>query len=120
MFNYHLVVPKYLVAVMMHVYESGTLILVLCLNVLEGHTDLVRSMHIFSNKMITGSYDQTIRVWDVYFGETIREFKGWHGSWIFSAKADSRRIISTSLGIKPVILDFGHDLNQEYLDFIKA
>lgn len=91
-----------------------------CLNVLEGHTDLVRSMHIFSNKMITGSYDQTIRVWDVDSGETIREFKGWHGSWIFSAKADSRRIISTSLGIKPVILDFGHDLNQEYLDFIKA
>lgn len=91
-----------------------------CLHLLEGHKSLVRSVYVFSNKIISASYDQTIKVWDLETGKLISDLEGWHGSWIFSAKGDCKRIISSSLGIKPVILDFTNGLPQYYLDVIKA
>lgn len=91
-----------------------------CLHLLEGHKSLVRSVFVFNDKIISASYDQTIKVWDLETGKLVSDLEGWHGSWIFSAKGDCKRIISSSLGIKPVILDFSHGLSQYYLDLIKA
>lgn len=88
-----------------------------CIRVLNGHRSLVRSVHTFSDKIISASYDQTIKVWNLS-GKLIADLEGWHGSWIFSAKGDCKRIISSSLGIKPVILDFTDGLSAYYLDLI--
>jgi F-box and WD-40 domain protein 1/11 len=89
-----------------------------CVRVLEGHKCLVRSLHIFAHKIISGSYDQTIQIWDLNTGRLICNLAGSHGSWIFSAKADCKRIISTSFGTKPVILDFSDGLDKDYLKYI--
>lgn len=91
-----------------------------CLRVLEGHKALVRSIHTFGDKIISGSYDQTIKVWNIDTGKLITDLTGWHGSWIFSARGDCKRIISTSLGIKPVILDFSEGIDRTYLDLIAS
>lgn len=89
-----------------------------CLHRLEGHKNLVRTICIASGRIISGSYDRTIKVWDLETGQLITDLAGLHGSWIFSARADCQRIISTSFGTKPVILDFAAGLDKEILKFI--
>lgn len=95
--------------------ESGE-----CLHVLTGHKSLVRSLHVHSGKIISGSYDQVIKIWDLESGQLITDLAGYHGSWIFSTRADCRRIISTSIGINPVILDFSYDLDDKLLSYLEA
>lgn len=91
-----------------------------CLHVLTGHKSLVRSLHVFSGKIISGSYDQVIKIWDLESGKLITDLAGYHGSWIFSTRADCRKIISTSIGINPVILDFSYDLDDKLLSHLEA
>jgi F-box and WD-40 domain protein 1/11 len=89
-----------------------------CLHRLDGHKSLIRSICISSGRIISGSYDQTIKVWDLETGELISDLAGMHGSWIFSARASIQRIVSTSFGTKPVILDFSIGLDRTVLQHI--
>ena len=79
---------------------------------LKGHKDLVRSLHLDSanGRIISGSYDASVRAYDMHTGDTIIEFTSWTTSWILSAKADYRRIVATSQDSRIVIMDFGHQL----------
>ena len=79
---------------------------------LQGHKNLVRSLHLDSanGRIISGSYDASVRAYDLHSGETIIDFNSWTTSWILSAKADYRRIIATSQDSRVVIMDFGHQL----------
>lgn len=91
-----------------------------CLHQLVGHSSLIRSICISSGRVISGSYDQTIKVWDLETGELITDLTGLHGSWIFSVQANIHRIVSTSFGTKPVILDFSIGLDKKILQYIAA
>lgn len=95
--------------------ESGS-----CVGTLEGHKCLVRSLHTFGGKIISGSYDRTINIWDLKTKKLLTSLVGWHGSWIFSAKADAFKIVSTSFGKKPVILDFSSGLDASMLAHIEG
>ncbi len=79
---------------------------------LKGHKSLVRSLHLDSanGRIISGSYDTSVRAYDLRTGDTIVDFTGWTTSWILSAKADYRRIIATSQDSRAVIMDFGYQL----------
>lgn len=79
---------------------------------LMGHKNLVRSLHLDSanGRIISGSYDTSVRAYDLRTGDTIVDFTGWTTSWILSAKADYRRIIATSQDSRAVIMDFGYQL----------
>lgn len=79
---------------------------------LKGHKNLVRSLHLDSanGRIISGSYDTSVRAYDLGTGDTIVNFTGWTASWILSAKADYRRIIATSQDSRAVIMDFGYQL----------
>lgn len=46
--------------------------------------------------VISGSYDQSIKVWDIDTGELLREITKAHSSWVFHVGCDGRRIISAS------------------------
>jgi F-box and WD-40 domain protein 1/11 len=54
----------------------------------------------------------SIKVYDVETGRLTLDFRGWHTSWILSAKADYRRIVSTSQDRRMLILDFGAELKD--------
>ena len=43
--------------------ESGT-----CVHTLYGHTSTVRCMHLHATKVVSGSRDATLRMWDVEVG----------------------------------------------------
>lgn len=91
-----------------------------CLHVLDKHTALVRSLDISSGRIISGSYDQTIKIWDLETGRLISDFDNFFGSWVFSAKASCKKIVCTSFGYKPVVLDYTKGLDRNCLNFISA
>lgn len=46
-----------------------------------------------SGRLVSGSYDRSVKVWDVPSGKLVREFKGLHYSHIFDIKFDCSRIV---------------------------
>lgn len=82
-------------------------------NELNGHTGLVRSLHMDSanNRIVSGSYDMSVKVFDSKSGELTIDLPGWTTSWMLSAKSDYRRIVATSQDSKAVIMDFGYGLD---------
>ncbi|KAF6222805.1 hypothetical protein HO133_000854 [Letharia lupina] len=79
---------------------------------MKGHEGLVRSLHLdsASGRVVSGSYDTSVKAYDMRSGEMIVNFTKWTSSWILSAKADYRRIIATSQDSRAVIMDFGYRL----------
>ncbi|RMD42759.1 hypothetical protein DV735_g2382, partial [Chaetothyriales sp. CBS 134920] len=85
---------------------------------LKGHTDLVRSLHLDwgNSRIISGSYDHSIKVWDAREGETADDgglkinFQGWTSSWMLAAKSNYRKIVCTSQDGRVVIIDFGYGI----------
>lgn len=49
---------------------------------------------------------QSVKVWDLDTGKLILDIQRFHSTWILSAKADYRRIISTSQDNRTLVLDF--------------
>ncbi|KAL2043029.1 hypothetical protein N7G274_004088 [Stereocaulon virgatum] len=79
---------------------------------MRGHEGLVRSLHLdsASGRVVSGSYDTSVKAYDLKNGDNIVNFTKWTTSWILSAKADYRRIIATSQDSRAVIMDFGYQL----------
>lgn len=79
---------------------------------LNGHKGLVRSLHLDSanGRVVSGSYDTSVKAYDMATGQNIVDFMGWTTSWILSAKADYRRIVATSQDSRAVVMDFGYGL----------
>lgn len=73
------------------------------------HGGLVRSLFLdaHNNRVISGSYDQSIRIADYATGEIFGLYENWTTSWILSAKSDYRRVVATSQDGRALILDFG-------------
>ncbi|KAK9235363.1 WD40-repeat-containing domain protein, partial [Lipomyces kononenkoae] len=89
-----------------------------CLFEFAGHESLVRTLDVFGRKVLSGSYDQTLKVWDLDYRKIVLDLRKYHGNWIFSAKMDSKRIVSTSFGANPVVLDFTRGLDEDYVRYI--
>ncbi|TID24115.1 putative f-box and wd40 domain protein [Venturia nashicola] len=85
----------------------------------KGHTNLVRSLYLDSAnaRVLSGSYDQAIRVFDFETGNEIGLYEDWTTSWILAAKSDYRRIVATSQDGRALLMDFGHGIdNIDLLD----
>lgn len=78
----------------------------------KAHSGLVRSLHIdsISGRLISGSYDSSIKVYDMANGREIIIFPEWHASWVLGAKSNYRHIVSTGQEPKIMIQDFGRDV----------
>ncbi|KAL1600719.1 hypothetical protein SLS60_007107 [Paraconiothyrium brasiliense] len=75
----------------------------------QRHGGLVRSLFLdaFNGRIVSGSYDQSIRVADYSTGAVYATYENWTTSWILSAKSDYRRVVATSQDGRTLILDFG-------------
>lgn len=80
-----------------------------CVHDITAHDNLVRSLHVdsVSGRLVSGSYDTDIKVFDMESGRQLLDFPSWHASWVLSAKSDYRRIVSTGQDPKILVLDFG-------------
>src|SRR4051812_38588175 len=66
---------------------------------LEGHTDGVVDVACFpdGHRIVSGSHDRTLRVWDLRTGKELRRFEGQLGPvWAVAVSADGRRVASGS------------------------
>lgn len=74
-----------------------------------GHTQLVRSLWLDSanKRVVSGSYDLDLRVYDFETAEEIWRAEEWTTSWMLAAKSDYRRIVATSQDGRILIVDFG-------------
>jgi F-box and WD-40 domain protein 1/11 len=79
----------------------------------DGHTGLVRSLHLDSanGRIVSCSYDMSVKIFDAETGALLIDFPGWTTSWMLSAKSDYRRIIATSQDSRAIIMDFGYGLD---------
>ncbi|KAF7366622.1 WD-REPEATS-REGION domain-containing protein [Mycena sanguinolenta] len=86
-----------------------------CLRTLVGHEALVRALSFDprSGRLVSASYDRSVRVWDLGTGKVVRVVKNSHTSHIFDVKFDARRIVSTSHDQKIVVLDFSGGLGVD-------
>lgn len=66
-----------------------------CLRTLVGHDLLVRALSFdpASNRLVSASYDRTVKVWDLRTGRMLREFRNGHVSHIFDVKFDVSRVV---------------------------
>ncbi|XP_032241718.1 probable E3 ubiquitin ligase complex SCF subunit sconB isoform X2 [Nematostella vectensis] len=62
---------------------------------LQGHMDVVLCLQFDRRRVVTGSSDRTIRMWDVRSGRSIRKMKG-HKGGVRCLQFDNERIISGS------------------------
>src|SRR4051794_33073157 len=66
---------------------------------LEGHSDGVVDVACFpdGHRIVSGSHDRTLRVWDLRMGKEVRRFEGHLGPvWAVAVSADGRRVASGS------------------------
>ncbi|KAI8870840.1 WD40 repeat-like protein, partial [Ramicandelaber brevisporus] len=88
-----------------------------CLQTLTGHTDLVRTLHypgeleypggsVSGGKLVSGSYDQTVKVWDIDSGKCLLDLRIGHSSWVFDVQLSHSKIISSSQDSKVLVHDF--------------
>ncbi|CAG7982314.1 unnamed protein product [Penicillium salamii] len=82
-------------------------------NELQGHAGLIRSLHLDSanKRIVSGSYDMSVKVFDRDSGNLSINFPGWTTSWMLSVQSDYRRIVATSQDSRTVIIDFGYGLD---------
>ncbi|KAF1931558.1 WD40 repeat-like protein [Didymella exigua CBS 183.55] len=65
-------------------------------NILKGHTNGIMSLQFDDQTLITGSYDATVKVWDINTGEEIRTLTG-HTAGIRCLQFDDSKLITGSL-----------------------
>jgi len=58
--------------------------------VLSGHTHSVRAIAAYQDTLVSGSYDNTVRVWKISTGETIHRLQG-HSMKVYSVVLDTKR-----------------------------
>ena len=63
---------------------------------LRGHTNGVMCLQFYDNILATGSYDSTIKIWDIETGEEVRTLRG-HTMGIRCLQFDDTKLISGSL-----------------------
>lgn len=66
------------------------------LKVFKGHANGVMCLQFDDNILATGSYDSTIKIWDIKTGEELRTLKG-HASGIRCLQFDDSKLISGSI-----------------------
>jgi hypothetical protein len=70
-----------------------------CLRTLEGHSSRVLSVSVSPDgrRAVSGSYDNTVRIWDLETGACLRTLAG-HSDWVrsVSVSPDGRRVVSGS------------------------
>ncbi|KAH9928496.1 WD40 repeat-like protein [Epithele typhae] len=81
----------------------------------RAHEDLVRSVALSDDLVVSGSYDFTVKVWDRKTGALIADLAGGHTGRIFCVGFDSAKIVSCGEDQRICIWDFSHGIDTTFI-----
>lgn len=79
------------------------------------HGDLVRSVAVGYDFVLSGSYDLSIKVWDRRTGALVADLTGGHTGRIFCIGFDCTKIVSCGEDHRICIWDFSHGIDTSFL-----
>ncbi|GBE90159.1 F-box/WD repeat-containing protein [Sparassis crispa] len=84
-------------------------------DVRRGHEDLVRSVALGEEFVVSGSYDFTVKVWDRKTGALVADLAGGHTGRIFCVGFDRAKIVSCGEDRKICIWDFAYGFDTSFI-----
>ncbi|KAI8926825.1 WD40-repeat-containing domain protein [Entophlyctis helioformis] len=69
-----------------------------------------------NGRIVSGSYDTTIKIWDATTGAQLLEFAGVHDSRVYKLQFSQTKIVSCSQDMKIIVWDFAHGLDARLFD----
>ncbi|KAJ7633052.1 WD40 repeat-like protein [Roridomyces roridus] len=81
------------------------------------HADLVRSVALGKDFVLSGSYDLSIKIWDRKTGALVADLTGGHSGRIFCIGFDCTKIVSCGEDQRICVWDFGHGIDTSFLQF---
>ncbi|EIW51804.1 WD40 repeat-like protein [Trametes versicolor FP-101664 SS1] len=81
----------------------------------RAHEDLVRSVALGSECVVSGSYDFTVKVWDRQTGALVADLAGGHTGRIFCVGFDCTKIVSCGEDQRICIWDFSHGIDTSFI-----
>ncbi|KAL7416755.1 WD40-repeat-containing domain protein [Mrakia frigida] len=81
----------------------------------RGHTDLVRTLQISKDLIVSGSYDKSVLIWDRKTHTLVRELTDGHTQRVFCVAFDQTKIVSVGQDGRLVIHRFDDDLDTSFL-----
>ncbi|WRT63281.1 uncharacterized protein IL334_000184 [Kwoniella shivajii] len=82
----------------------------------RGHSDLIRTVYMGENIVVSGSYDSRVKIWDRSSGQHLIDLSGAHTGRVFSVVGDKLKIISSGLDCRINIWDFSHGLDTSFVE----
>ncbi|KAJ7436220.1 WD40 repeat-like protein [Mycena latifolia] len=79
------------------------------------HADLVRSVALGEDFVLSGSYDLTIKVWDRKTGALVADLTGGHTGRIFCIGFDATKIVSCGEDQRICVWDFSHGIDTSFI-----
>jgi F-box and WD-40 domain protein 1/11 len=79
------------------------------------HADLVRSVALGEEFVVSGSYDLSIKVWERKTGKLVADLTGGHTSRIFCIGFDCTKIVSCGEDQRICIWDFSHGIDTSFI-----
>lgn len=79
------------------------------------HSDLVRSVALGEDYVVSGSYDLSIKIWDRRIGAMVADLKGGHTARIFCVTFDYTKIVSCGEDQRICVWDFSHGIDTSFL-----
>ncbi|KAF9556007.1 WD40 repeat-like protein [Agrocybe pediades] len=79
------------------------------------HTDLVRTVALGEDFVLSGSYDLSIKVWDRKTGVLVADLTGGHNGRIFCIAFDSKKIVSCGEDQGICVWDFSHGIDTSFI-----
>ncbi|KAJ6501933.1 WD40 repeat-like protein [Mycena sanguinolenta] len=79
------------------------------------HADLVRSVALGPDFVLSGSYDLTIKVWDRQTGALVADLTGGHSGRIFCVGFDCTKIVSCGEDQRICVWDFSHGIDTSFI-----
>ncbi|KAJ3260635.1 hypothetical protein HK103_000245 [Boothiomyces macroporosus] len=70
-----------------------------------GHSHLVRSIQFDKRKLVSSSYDHTVKIWDIKNGKLIHDLKG-HTDSVLKVQFNDTKIVSAGHDKKIIVWDF--------------